>query len=160
MNELYRAHDLACSIIESWDFPGSSVVKNPPAMQETRVDLWVKKIPLRRKRQPAPVFLPGKSHGQRSLVGSNTLGCKQQTYFINWSLLSITHTFLGNFMYSSQDEWMLVIHQKFWMFWKIVRKLLFKFKFQVMKFYIVHFLAMTTFGFISVEFVAVDNKGQ
>ena len=39
MNELYRAHDLACSITESWDFPGSSVVKNPPAMQETRVDL-------------------------------------------------------------------------------------------------------------------------
>ena len=29
-----------------------------------------------------------------------------------------------------------------------------------MKFYIVHFLAMTTFGFISVEFVVIDNKGQ
>ena len=30
---------------------------------------WVGKIPWRRKQQPAPVFLPGKSHGQRSLVG-------------------------------------------------------------------------------------------
>ena len=29
---------------------------------------WVGKIPWRRKWQPAPVFLPGKSHGQRSLV--------------------------------------------------------------------------------------------
>ena len=46
------------------------------------------------------------------------------------------------------------------MFWKIVRKLFFKFKLQVMKFYIAFFLAMTTFGFISVEFVTIDNKGQ
>ena len=30
---------------------------------------WVKKIPWRRKWQSTPVFLPGKSHGQRSLVG-------------------------------------------------------------------------------------------
>ena len=144
-----------------WGFPGGSDGKESACQcRRCGFDPRIGKIPWRRKWQPAPVFLPGKSHGQRSLVGSNTWGCKQQTYFINWSLLSITHTFLGNFMYSSQDEWMLVIHQKFWMFWKIVRKLLFKFKFQVMKFYIVHFLAMTTFGFISVEFVAVDNKGQ
>ena len=27
---------------------------------------WVRKIPWRRKWQPIPVFLPGKSHGQRS----------------------------------------------------------------------------------------------
>ena len=30
---------------------------------------WVGKIPWRRKWQPAPVFLPGESHGQRSLAG-------------------------------------------------------------------------------------------
>ena len=30
---------------------------------------WVRKMPWSRKRQPAPVFLPGKLHGQRSLVG-------------------------------------------------------------------------------------------
>ena len=30
-------------------------------------DSWVWKIPWRRKWQPAPVFLPGWSHGQRSL---------------------------------------------------------------------------------------------
>ena len=33
-----------------------------------RIDLWVEKIPWRRKRQPTPVFLPGKSHGQKSLA--------------------------------------------------------------------------------------------
>ena len=33
-----------------------------------RFDPWVGKIPCRRKWQPTPVFLPGNSHGQRSLV--------------------------------------------------------------------------------------------
>ena len=33
-----------------------------------RFDLWVRKIPRRRARQPTPVFLPRESHGQRSLV--------------------------------------------------------------------------------------------
>ena len=30
---------------------------------------WVRKIPWRREQQPIPVFLPGESHGQRSLAG-------------------------------------------------------------------------------------------
>ena len=30
---------------------------------------WVGKIPQRRAWQPTPVFLPGESHGQRSLAG-------------------------------------------------------------------------------------------
>jgi len=32
-------------------------------------DLWVWKSPWRRAWQPTPVFLPGESHGQKSLVG-------------------------------------------------------------------------------------------
>ena len=32
---------------------------------------WVGKSPWRRKWQPTPVFLPGESHGQRSLAGSS-----------------------------------------------------------------------------------------
>ena len=32
-------------------------------------DSWVRKIPWRRKWQPNPVFLPGKSHGQWNLAG-------------------------------------------------------------------------------------------
>ena len=42
-----------------------------------RFDSWVSKIPWRRKWQPAPVFLPGKSHGQRSLVGFGPQGRKE-----------------------------------------------------------------------------------
>ena len=31
---------------------------------------WVGKLPWRRAWQPSPVFLPGESHGQRTLLGS------------------------------------------------------------------------------------------
>ena len=40
---------------------------------------WVGKIPWRRKWQPTPIFLPGKSHGQRSLVGYSPGVAKSQT---------------------------------------------------------------------------------
>ena len=39
-----------------------------------RFDPWVEKIPWRRKWQPTPVFLPGESHGQRSLAGYSPWG--------------------------------------------------------------------------------------
>ena len=42
-------------------------------------NLWVRKIPWRRRWQPTPVFLPGKSHGQRSLVGCSPQGGKSLT---------------------------------------------------------------------------------
>ena len=38
---------------------------------------WARKIPWRRKRQPTPVLLPGKFHGQRSLVGYSPWGGKE-----------------------------------------------------------------------------------
>ena len=40
-------------------------------------DPWVGKIPWRRAWQPAPVFLPGESQGQRSLEGCSPWGCKE-----------------------------------------------------------------------------------
>ena len=40
-------------------------------------DPWVGKIPWRRKWQPTPIFLPGKSHGQRSLAGYSPWGHKE-----------------------------------------------------------------------------------
>ena len=42
-----------------------------------RFDPWVRKIPQRRKWQPIPVFLPGKSHGLKSLVGYSPWSRKQ-----------------------------------------------------------------------------------
>ena len=42
-----------------------------------RFDPWLGKIPWRRKWQPTPVLLPGKSHGRRSLVGYSSWSCKE-----------------------------------------------------------------------------------
>ena len=42
-----------------------------------RFDPWVRKIPLSRKWQHTPVYLLGKSHGQRSLVGYSPWGQKE-----------------------------------------------------------------------------------
>ena len=57
-------------ILVSWASLVAQTAKNPPAMQETRVLSLVGKIPWRREWLPTPVFLPGDSHGQRSLAGS------------------------------------------------------------------------------------------
>ena len=51
-----------------------------------RLDPWVGKIPWRRKWQPAPVFLPGKFHGQRSLVDYRPRGRKES------DMTKYTHT--------------------------------------------------------------------
>ena len=56
------------------------MVKNPPANagdMRCGFDPWVGKIPWRRAWQPTPVFLPGESHGQRSLVGYSPWSCKE-----------------------------------------------------------------------------------
>ena len=61
-------------------------------------DPWVGKIPCRRKWQPTPVFLLGKSHGQRSLAGHSLWGRKESditeqlsmAYFLyNWRFVPL-----------------------------------------------------------------------
>ena len=63
-------------------FPDDSVVKNPPANAEG-FHPWVRKIPWRRNWQLTPVFLPGKSHGQRSLAGYSPWG-RQESDMTKW----------------------------------------------------------------------------
>ena len=58
----------------SWASVVAQMVKNLPAMRETWVPPWVGKIRWRRAWQPTPVFWPGESHGQRSLVGYSPPG--------------------------------------------------------------------------------------
>ena len=57
------------------------VLKNPPAksrdVPDTACNPWAGKIPWRRAWQPPPVFLPGESRGQRSLVGYRPQGQKE-----------------------------------------------------------------------------------
>ena len=56
------------------------MVKNSPANagdMRLGFDPWVGKIPWRRHWPPTPVFLPGRSHGQRSLAGYSPQGHKE-----------------------------------------------------------------------------------
>ena len=57
------------------------MVKNPPAMQDSQ-KIWVRSLGWedaleKRKWQPTPVFLPGKSQGQRSLAGYSPNGFRE-----------------------------------------------------------------------------------
>ena len=52
----------------------AQIVKYLPIMWETRFHPWVGKILWRRKWQPIPVLLPGKSRGQSSLVSYSPWG--------------------------------------------------------------------------------------
>ena len=63
---------------------------------------WVGKIPWSRKWKPTPIFLPGKSHGQRSPVGYSLWDCKELDlsehaslhlpFFFNYNTLSPVQT--------------------------------------------------------------------
>ena len=58
------------SLKGNWGFPGGSVVKNPPVNAgDTGLIPWIGMILWSKKGKPTPVFLPGKFHGQRSLMG-------------------------------------------------------------------------------------------
>ena len=54
----------------------AQMVKNPPAVHETRVRSLGREDPLEKGKSglPTPVLLPGESHGQRSLVGYSPRG--------------------------------------------------------------------------------------
>ena len=64
-----------------WAFPGGASDKEPAyqcrGCKRPEFDPWVGKIPWRRSWQPTPVFLPGESHGQRSLVGYSPWGPRE-----------------------------------------------------------------------------------
>ena len=54
-------------------FPGGQCKRR----RKHRFDPWVGKISWRRKWQPTPVFLPGKPHGWKSLLGCSPWGCEE-----------------------------------------------------------------------------------
>ena len=58
-------------------------------------DPWVRKIPWWRKWQPTPVFLPGRSHGQRSLQATACGVTKSWTQLSYWAH---THSLLSQWI--------------------------------------------------------------
>ena len=69
-----------CSILKHpQGFLGKETLKNLPAMQETWAQSlgWEDPLEILLQGQPTSVFLPRKSHGQRSLAGYSPRGCKE-----------------------------------------------------------------------------------
>ena len=68
---------------------------------------WVGKIPMRRNWQPTLVFLPGKSHGQRNLVGYRPWGFKRLEHVLVTKTTTIEdeeHTHLCKCFQKSQSQ--------------------------------------------------------
>ena len=78
---MYMSSYICSTLYNVQGFPGHLVVKKKKKStcqcRRCRFIYWVRKIPQTRKWQPAPGFLPGKFHGQRSLVGYSPLGCEE-----------------------------------------------------------------------------------
>ena len=64
--------------LQGWGRPGKNKIPSRSSVclkfGRPRFHLWVGKIPWRRKWQPTPVLLPGKSHGWGSLAGYSPRG--------------------------------------------------------------------------------------
>ena len=86
----YKPHSYFIKIgVVTRGLPGGTSGKEP-TYQSRRCrrcgfDPWFRKIPWRRAWQPIPVFLPGESHGHRSLVGYSPWACKESdTTEVTW----------------------------------------------------------------------------
>ena len=82
LNALLQGHSIfAVQYLLGQGFPDGTSGKEPGCQcrrcKRHGFDPWVGKIPWRRAWQPIPVFLPGESHGQRSLAGYSLQGCKE-----------------------------------------------------------------------------------
>ena len=55
----------------------AQIAENPPAVQETWVRSLGQEDPLEEGMAAHPVFLPGESHGQRSLAGYSPWGRRE-----------------------------------------------------------------------------------
>ena len=68
-----RTPDRVLVLKASMGFPGGSDGKESACQcrrhKRHRFDPWVRKIPWRRAQLPTLVFLPGESHGQRTVAG-------------------------------------------------------------------------------------------
>ena len=72
-------------------------------MQETRVQPLGQEDPWRRAWQPTPIFLPGKSHGQRRLAGYSPWGSQRFGHYWAHTCLSTpqhTHTITNDVNHS------------------------------------------------------------
>ena len=103
------------------DFAGGTVVKKLVCQcrrqRRSGFDPWVGKMPWRRKWQSTPVFLPGKTHEQRNLVGYSPWGRKELVtciftakvfiWFLRWMAQCLIGYLLGSWISSFETEFQM-----------------------------------------------------
>ena len=91
--------------------------------RRSRINPWVGKIPWKREWQPTPVFLPGKSHGQRSLVSYTLWICRVRhdwahTDFISfWLIYPSSISFCKNNMHIFSYSLNFLLESKYYNFY-------------------------------------------
>jgi len=92
------------------------VVKNPPANAGDVGSIpGLGRFPWRRNWQPIPVFLPGKSHGQRSLAGYSPWGRKRARHDLaTKQQMEVKHRQENkvNTGWGRQGGWCSVLHRR------------------------------------------------
>ena len=73
-------------------FNGKESICQCKKHKRCRFNPWVRKIPLSRKWQSTPLFLPEKSYGQWNLVGYSPQGCKELNMTERTRAHTHTHT--------------------------------------------------------------------
>ena len=89
----------------------------------------------RRKWQPIPVFMPGKYHGQRSLVGYTPWDCKRSDttewlHFISFHFISFH--FMCSIGRAKEQTWIIFISH--WIKIKLIAQFLVESKYSLLKF--------------------------
>ena len=86
-------------LTRQWTSLVAQTVMHLPTMRRPRFNPWIRTISWRRKWQPTPVFLPGKSHGQRGLVDYSPWSCKESdtTERFHLSFLYVHHVGYNTF---------------------------------------------------------------
>ena len=120
-------------IVLSWWLSSKRIHLQCRSYRRYGFDPWVGKIPWRRKSQPTPVFLPGKSHGQRGLKGIT-----EELWIISKAVeesclhffLSLFSLFPPFFLSSSLASFTLFLLSLFFLFssfisilWKLISKI-------------------------------------
>ena len=74
INEALRIEIYPFAFLSGWVSLVAQMVKNLSAMQKTWIQSLGQEDPLQKGMTASPVFLPGKFHGQRNLVGYTPWG--------------------------------------------------------------------------------------
>ena len=85
-----------CTLRLPWGLSGK---ESACQARDTSLIPGLERSPGRRKWQPTPVFLPWKSHGQRSLAGYSPWGCKRVGHDLTNSTTTTTRIYISVCIY-------------------------------------------------------------